>query len=104
MLRTFPPFKWWKLPEGKEVEFRVTRSVTDMGAHTTYRHTKDSEHIVEVSERRTAYLLTMLRVLAHEMVHMAQVIAKSGTSGHNADFRRRGKTVCVVLGFDPKEF
>ena len=104
VLRETLPFKLWRLPASDEVEFIVARTRKHAGAHTTYVRTR--EHVIEVSEKCVGHIDTLIRVMAHEMVHAAQAQARSTTPNaeHNKDFQKRAKRVCHHHGFDPKEF
>ena len=102
-LRSFAPFKGWKLPSGEEVEFIVTRDPSKYGAHSHY--ICRDEHIIEISDACNGHLNTLMFTMAHEMVHLHQKRAKLVTKAeHNADFKRRAKSVCRELGWDEKAF
>ncbi len=103
-LRNTPPFKGWKLPVGDEVEFTVTLLRDREGDHTTYRGTSD--HVIRVSSNKIGHTASLVVVMAHEMIHAKQAVAKTFTANaeHNAEFRRLAKSVCKLHGFDPKTF
>ena len=102
-LRSLPPFARWKLPEADAVEFHVVR-VSHFADHTTYRGPEPLRHIVRVSEDRVEHATTLVKTMAHEMIHAAQAAANTATRAeHNADFHRRALLVGRTLGFDPKE-
>jgi hypothetical protein len=103
-LRCTPPFKGWKLPQGEEVEFVVSRLQDREGDHTTYRGTSD--HVIRVSSKRIGHTTSLVVVMAHEMIHAKQAVAKTFTANaeHNAEFRRLATNVCKLHGFDPKTF
>ncbi len=102
-LRACPPFKRWKLPLAENVEFHVTRHHDREGDY--YRDAK-GEHVIRASERFVLHDYQSLSALvAHEMIHLAQFLhGHENRAQHNADFKRRAKRVCQILGFDPATF
>lgn len=101
-LRVTMPFKGWKLPPGEEVEFIVSLDRHTIGTHTTYQW-RPQEHVIGVSQHGVGHTSTLIKIMAHEMVHAAQVQA-GGPNTHNFDFGQRAKLVCRHHGFDLKEF
>ena len=103
-LRATPPFNEWNLPEADEIEFRVMKTRVYSGQHTPY--VRSNRHCIDVSISGVGYTDTLIRVMAHEMVHAYQRIVNSETknAGHNPEFHRLGRRVCKHHGFDPKEF
>jgi hypothetical protein len=99
-LRSTPPFASasWKLPESDEVEFRITR----FRYFAEYDPT-DGSHVIAVSERKVAHTETLLKTIAHEMVHLSHAVRGVKTD-HGAPFVRDARTVCRQHGWDPKEF
>jgi SprT-like family len=99
-LNETPPFKRWNLPDGEDVEFRVVRD------HSRYAyHELDGEkNTITFSSLNIGHTSTLLRVMAHEMVHVYERRSKSGATGHSRAFLRWGAQVCKYHGFDPKEF
>jgi SprT-like family protein len=99
-LREFPPFKRWKLPPAEEVHFSVTRAKDRFGSYCK----KENGHHITASSESVGHFYTLSRLVAHEMIHLAQEVAGvSSSSQHNADFKRRAALVAKVHGFDPKE-
>lgn len=100
-LRAFPPFCRLKLPDS--VSLRVTRHKDREGHYTRYLHT--DKHVVCVSEVAVDYFGSVVEVMAHEMIHLHQGVAKTETSGeHNAEFLRIAKRACRSFGWDYKKF
>ena len=101
MLRSFPPFSGWVLPEADEVKFTVNRHHNWMASHQG----GPTQHIC-VSVHLVGHMDTLVRVVAHEMVHMRQYLAREETpaSTHNADFRKKAAVICKYFGFDPRLF
>jgi hypothetical protein len=97
-LRATPPFSGWRLPHADEVEFRVSRH-RDRLAHFVEGR---EGPIIAVSSVNVTYPETLLRVMAHEMVHLAQWLHKTETPGaeHNAEFFRMAAKVAKAHGFD----
>jgi hypothetical protein len=99
-LRRFPPFRRWKLPPAEEVHFAVTRAKDTMGS---YRLRRNGHHIT-ASSSKVGHFDTLVRLVAHEMIHLAQEVAGvSSPYQHNSDFKRRAALVAKYHGFDPKE-
>lgn len=103
-LRTTLPFKRWKLPEGKEVEFRVGRSRKDFG--NCWIHPKRGHYIVRVSGNRVFHVLSLAETVAHEMIHLHRYQEKEtdAWAEHDAEFWRLAKAVCRHHDFDLAEF
>ena len=98
-LRATPPFKWWRLPPGEEVTFKVMRKVWTRGDHWL----KNGKHTIRVSEVNTGRTYALLMVMAHEMVH---VVCDNNCvrSTHGAAFKKKAAKVCQYHGFDLKMF
>lgn len=101
-LRLTRPFKRWNLPPAEGIKFVVGRRTDAAGEHTSY---VNGEHAIMISEACVGHLDKTLEVMAHEMIHVYQVMRKTNTrSVHNAEFRRLAAQVCREHGFDPKAF
>lgn len=98
------PFNKWNLPDSHDVIFIVTRSRKVAG----YHEMKNGQHYIGISERCVGSLMTLTRVMQHEMIHCYQVITspRTDTPGveHNAAFRRESDAICMVHGWDRMEF
>lgn len=101
-LNETPPFNKWNLPDGDDVEFVVIRSKTDAGWHKI----ENGRDIIAVSCVTIGRTLSLMEVMAHEMVHLHQRIIRTETPGvtHNRAFQLLGAQVCKHHGFDPKLF
>lgn len=95
-----PPFNKWNLPESDDVEFRVVRDRGLFGWHNL----ENGKHIIAVSTGTVGFTDTLLRTMAHEMVHIHERSTGPCKSGHSAAFKRWSEQVCRVHGFDPKAF
>ena len=101
-LITTPPFDDWNLPEGDDVVFKVVRSPRYFGR---YMRDHRSRHLIEVSSRLVGWTQTLLKTVAHEMIHLHQGHAgMESDAQHNAAFWALADEVCRIHGFDPKEF
>ena len=100
-LRMFNPFTAMNLPDSDEVEF-----------HVKHRHDCYAEHIhtgtahsITVSDALIGSFDGLAQVMAHEMLHAAQLIKGTATqSQHNAEYRRLARTVCKEMCWDIKAF
>jgi hypothetical protein len=100
-LRATPPFAAWHLPSADDVEFFVSRKRQWIGGFIGGRPPR-----IVTSSARVGHTNTLIRVMAHEMVHLKQFLHRTETPNteHNAEFRLLEARVCRYHGFDPKEF
>ncbi len=99
-LRTWPPLSQCSLPPSSEVEFHVTRSVRAYG-----HYTQPDDHAIHVSEVSNGLSDTILRTVAHEMVH--QVLRIKGDPKfwqHGANFKSLAARICKCAGWDVRAF
>lgn len=102
-LRTTPPFKGWNLPDSDAVEFAVTKHRDREGDHNVYQ--RIGEHIIRVSSHLIKTTDGLMQVIAHEMIHMHQEIAKTiSRVPHNREFKRLATHVCRRHGWDAARF
>lgn len=100
-LRAFKPFCRWRLPVGEEVAFKVTADPNTAGFYQWL----NASHWIGVSAQCAGMHETVLKITAHEMIHLKQQIDGQVTSSmHNADFRRRAVQVCREWGWDAQDF
>ncbi len=104
-LKLTPPFKSWRLPPAAEVAFVVSRHRNHVAYHRGLRR-KVRSHEIGVSEVCVGHTDTLLRAMAHEMIHQYQQRTRSETphTEHNAEFLRLAQRVCRYHGWDYKEF
>ena len=104
-LRMTPPFRGWRLPPADEVEFVVARHRRYLGYHRGLRH-KVNSHEIGISDSCVGHTNTLLRTMAHEMIHQYQQRKRTETSNteHNAQFHKLARQVCRYHGWDEKEF
>jgi len=101
-LRLFPPFSRWNLPTGTKIKFSVSAEV-DCWAKVGQEPLQ-----VVFSGPRPWSLASLDRTMAHEMIHVRQVIL--GTlqdkeeKHHNLAFQKMAQSVCREFGFDPEAF
>lgn len=96
-LSSLAPIKAWKLPPSHEIEFRVCKWPAFFGEY-------DERGIITVSSLKHGHLDTLLRTMAHEMIH--QKLHLSGYPDwekHDQAFLDLAHAVGIELGFDPKE-
>src|SRR5437868_467430 len=100
-LRATQPFSRWRLPEPELVNFKVARSRVWQGQCYAQR----GRYGIDISTALVGHSATLLTVMAHEMVHLAQKVAKTESNGgHNAEFQRLAAQVCRIHGFDHRTF
>jgi hypothetical protein len=102
-LRTSAPFRAWNLPDADDVEFHVI-AARDRRGH--YCRGDTARHRIAVSAANVGHSETLLRTIAHEMIHLYQSERRSETpkAEHNGEFGRLARLVCVHHGFDPRAF
>ena len=102
-LRASAPFRAWGLPHADDVEFHVI-GARDRRGH--YCRGESARHRIAISAANVGHSETLLRTIAHEMLHLYQNERGSETSKteHNAEFRRLARAVCLHHGFDPRAF
>ncbi len=100
-LRECPPYRGWKLPHSEVIEFRVVR---DAGCYGYFQFNK--RHIIGVNDHGVGHTFSLIKVTAHEMIHLHQYLNRLDSSGsvHNANFRKLSDQVCRLHGWDAKMF
>lgn len=102
-LATTAPFNKWNLPDSEDVTFRVVRSRVHLGWYD--RPKPKRRHTIFVSAGCIARTDSLLRLMAHEMIHLHEANAKAcGRGEHSAAFHAWAAQVCKVHGFDLKLF
>lgn len=108
MLRDCPPFTSWRLPDADDIEFRTSRRKDAAGEHIEKTPpTRGAKYTIMVSTEKNGHLDTILQTLAHEMIHLAQAVAKVPRryeAHDNQDFVTRARKVCAVMGWDRRAF
>lgn len=101
-LCTTPPFREWNMPHSEDVKFVVVKSKTDAGWHKI----ENGVDIIGVSSANIGRTLSLMELLAHEMVHVHQRAVGTETPQvkHNRAFNMMAAQVCKFHGFDPKLF
>lgn len=93
------PFCAWGLPDADDLKFVVVRDRKIAG---WYKHT---EKTIAVSSSCVGHTFTLMRVMAHEMVHVVEDHAGGRCDVmHSKLFFRLAKQVCRLHGFDPVAF
>jgi SprT-like family len=102
-LRISSPFRGWRLPEADDVEFEVIRARDRLGH---YCKGLGAPHRIAISASNVGHTETLIRTIAHEMIHLHQRERRSETPNteHNAEFQRLARLVCLYHGFDPRAF
>jgi len=102
-LRVSAPFRAWSLPHADDVEFHVI-AARDRRGH--YCRGESAPHRIAVSAANVGHSETLLRTIAHEMLHLHQNERGTETSRaeHNVEFHRLARIVCLHHGFDPRAF
>ena len=108
-LRQFHPFTRWGLPESDAVEFRVAARKDVQGEFARTKWDRLNGHRITVSYINNHHYDSVVRTIAHEMIHQAQEIAGTSTKPqyqhyHNEDFKKRAHKVCKAFGFDEGQF
>lgn len=100
-LNETPPFNRWNLPDGDDVVFRVVRDPARFGWYLY----DNKRHIIGLSSTLIGHTDTLMRIMAHEMVHVHERHSGACSPGHHGKtFQRFAAQVCKYHGFDPKAF
>ena len=98
LLIQLPPIKAWNLPPSKDIIFSV-RHLPDF-----YGEYEPDPHKITISSAKHAHLDTIIRTMAHEMIHLYLFTRKDPLwDKHTKTFLDAAAKVSHVLGFDPKE-
>ena len=102
-LHSLPPFNKWNLPEPEDMRFKVAKSAINYGWCDGRRKLKMP--LIAVSSRSHGIPSTLLKTLAHEMIHLYMYAHNiPDRSEHGKTFKAYWQQVCVVLGYDPKDY
>jgi hypothetical protein len=100
MLRVLKPFSGWSLPTVDTIKFVVSSDTDCLG---TYIFDDELEkHIITISKEKNGHLETVIKTMAHEMIHMKRHNTQHWDK-HDIVFRKYAITVANELGFDPQE-
>ncbi len=95
------PYTGWNLPSSEDVTFRVVSTPNLRG---WYRLIK-GHHVIAVSRRNVGSTLNLMRVVAHEMLHLyLRETGMENGSMHSAAFVKLGAVICREHGWDPLDF
>jgi hypothetical protein len=87
-----PPFKRLKMPASQDVTFEVNGEY-------------EPEHVIRISRAKVGFLETLIKTVAHEMVHLHLYrIGYKGWNLHDKKFEYYANRISTTMGFDPKEF
>jgi hypothetical protein len=103
MLYCCEPFASWDLPLPEEIKFVVDSDFDAMGTYL-YDDGEKHAHTITISDARCGHLDTVIRTMAHEMIHASRWdTSTQAWTKHDKTFRNRAKAVATELGFDPLE-
>ena len=105
-LSTTPPFSKWNMPDSEDVVFVVERNSSVYGQYWNMGTRKKPLHHISASIKKISHTITLIELMAHEMLHLHQDRTRQATAGveHNAAFLRDAEKICAVHGFDPRSF
>ncbi len=93
-----PPFKRLKMPASQDVTFEVNNDPACYGEY-------EPEHVIRISRAKVGFLETLIKTVAHEMVHLHLYrIGYKGWNLHDKKFEYYANRISTTMGFDPKEF
>ena len=103
MLVVCTPFDKWNMPLPEQIRFIVDFDPDVMGTYL-YDDGGKHEHIITISAARCGFLETVIRTMAHEMIHASRwETSTCAWQKHDKTFKHRAKMVANELGFDPLE-
>lgn len=101
LLLTTLPFRRWRLPSADDIEFRVGVSPTWIGLYER----EGDKHWLHVSVHFGGSLNDLVRVMAHELIHIHLFeTCPRDRNPHNRRFRDLAARVCTRHGFDFAQF
>ncbi len=93
-----PPYNRMRLPPSSKLRFVVSKRTDILGEYLSDPPT------ISVSLHSHEHVITVLKTVAHEMIHAHQdMVKKDSILEHNAAFKKTARRVASLLGFDPKE-
>jgi len=98
MLKNCKPFNRWRLPPIEQIKFSVTDDVDSLGSYVYY----EGFHEITISRAKNGHLETIIKTLAHEMIHMLRGKTPKYAL-HDLFFLTRSRAVAAEFGFDPLE-
>lgn len=102
-LCTTEPYRRWNLPDGDDVHFRVVSNPAVQGLY--WWDTERRQHAIAISRRCIGHTDSLVKVMAHEMIHVHEQHAGACTvAEHSRAFNRWAAQVCKVHGWDVKGF
>ena len=91
------------MPLPEEIKFIVDSDPDTMGSYL-YDDGEKHEHVITISDAKCGFFDTVLRVMAHEMIHASRAgTVTDAWLKHDATFRRRAHKIGKELGLDPLE-
>jgi hypothetical protein len=100
-LASTPPFYKWNLPDAEDVAFRVTRTPRFDGEYMF----ANGQHYIFISSAGHGHTNTLMKTMAHEMIHLHEQHAGAcGKGEHSRAFVRWCEQVCRIHGWDVKSF
>lgn len=97
-LSQIPPFKRLNMPASESVTFEVNNDPACYGEY-------EPEHVIRISRAKVGFLETLIKTVAHEMVHLH--LYRTGYKewdSHDKKFEYYANRISTTMGFDPKEF
>ena len=97
------PFLKWDLPPSELCRFYI---VDDHSVMATYEYDESLSrpHIFAISKARCGHYDTVVRSMAHEMIHASRWNTSTAAwQKHDKTFKHRALLVSQSLGFDPLE-
>lgn len=99
MLTDMPPFNKWNLPDKHDVRFCLLKTDRWHADHLSNRG-----HRIRVSVRLVSHIDTLIKDVAHEMVHLHLKHNKiHERRDHGIAFKTAANLVCKEMGFDPAD-
>lgn len=95
------PLNRWNMPLPEEIKFVVDKDPAIMGSYM-YDDGEKFAHTITISSAKCGHLVTVIRTLLHEAIHMSRHKTHRWTH-HDNEFRKRAKSISDELGFDPLE-
>jgi len=92
------------MPLPEEIDFVVDKHDKNAYGYYMYDTGDDYEHTITISSALCGHMITVIRVMCHEMTHCSFHSQKGEKWAHHSkQFRTRCSIVAQELGLDPLE-
>lgn len=99
LLKTTKPFSGWKLPDSEDIVFIVYKKL----GHDGELAINNSVITIAINGNNSS-LASVLKVVAHEMVHLRQYQLGRRKLTHGKEFKKLAAKVCAIQCWEASNF